>query len=144
MVVSFEQGLDLLAERGIVAADPAEVASAFIRVQFDDGVEEGLDLLFEKRKLEAAQRRFAAACSYGDSPIAAAARTSLALCYSIVGRQQLALFELRKVAYCGAASAFTVKALELIENILPTRERADLILMKGPSHHVEEVLVRKL
>jgi len=32
----------------------------------------------------------------------------------------------------------------LLENILPTRERAQLILCKGPGHSVEEVRLRKL
>jgi len=32
----------------------------------------------------------------------------------------------------------------LLENILPTRSRADLILRKGPDHHVEEVRLRRL
>ncbi len=32
----------------------------------------------------------------------------------------------------------------LRQNILPTRPRADLILRKGPSHHVEEVALRRL
>ncbi|MDY7104415.1 MAG: type I pantothenate kinase [Actinomycetota bacterium] len=32
----------------------------------------------------------------------------------------------------------------LSRNILPTRERADLILVKGPDHHVSEVKLRRL
>jgi type I pantothenate kinase len=32
----------------------------------------------------------------------------------------------------------------LLQNILPTRERADLVLRKGPDHAVEEVRLRKL
>jgi type I pantothenate kinase len=32
----------------------------------------------------------------------------------------------------------------LVENILPTRQRADLILVKGEDHLVEEVWLRKL
>ncbi len=32
----------------------------------------------------------------------------------------------------------------LIENILPTRERADLIVVKGPDHDMSEVRLRKL
>ncbi|MDH4365876.1 MAG: type I pantothenate kinase, partial [Acidimicrobiia bacterium] len=32
----------------------------------------------------------------------------------------------------------------LLENILPTRERADLILRKGPGHSVTEVRLRRL
>jgi hypothetical protein len=31
-----------------------------------------------------------------------------------------------------------------LENILPTRERADLILEKGPEHAVQRVKLRKL
>jgi len=37
-----------------------------------------------------------------------------------------------------------INLLNLHENILPTRQRADLILKKGDSHHVEEVALRKL
>ena len=36
-----------------------------------------------------------------------------------------------------------INGLNLQENILPTKERAQLILRKGPNHSVEEVLVRK-
>jgi type I pantothenate kinase len=32
----------------------------------------------------------------------------------------------------------------LLDNILPTRSRADLILKKGPSHAIEEVMLRKV
>jgi len=32
----------------------------------------------------------------------------------------------------------------LLENILPTRERAHLILEKGPDHSVQHVRLRKL
>jgi len=38
----------------------------------------------------------------------------------------------------------TVNAANLKENILPTRERAHLILEKGPAHRVERVRLRKL
>jgi type I pantothenate kinase len=34
--------------------------------------------------------------------------------------------------------------LNLYENILPTRQRADLILKKGASHMIEEVSLRRL
>src|ERR1700738_795947 len=37
-----------------------------------------------------------------------------------------------------------INLLTLYENILPTRQRADLILKKGVSHMVEEVALRKL
>ncbi len=37
-----------------------------------------------------------------------------------------------------------INALNLRENIAPTRERADLILKKGPDHAVESVRLRKL
>jgi len=37
-----------------------------------------------------------------------------------------------------------INLLNLRENILPTRQRADLILKKGESHAVEEVALRKL
>ena len=32
----------------------------------------------------------------------------------------------------------------LVENILPTRSRATLVLVKGPDHSVEKVRLRKL
>jgi type I pantothenate kinase len=37
-----------------------------------------------------------------------------------------------------------INGRNLRENILPTRERAHLILGKGPTHRVEEVLLRRL
>jgi type I pantothenate kinase len=37
-----------------------------------------------------------------------------------------------------------INGLNLCENILPTRERADLILKKGADHGVQDVLLRKL
>ena len=72
-------------------------------------------------------------------------------------------FALRKTAFADPASYFhryadlsdedaeTVAAHlwrdinepNLLENILPTRERADLVLEKGPSHAVREVRMRK-
>ena len=38
----------------------------------------------------------------------------------------------------------SINGRNLIENILPTRERADLILEKGPHHRVDRVCLRKL
>lgn len=38
----------------------------------------------------------------------------------------------------------TINLVNLHENILPTRQRADLILRKGPGHAVESVALRKL
>ena len=38
----------------------------------------------------------------------------------------------------------TINLLNLHENILPTRQRSDLILKKGESHHVDEVALRRL
>jgi type I pantothenate kinase len=38
----------------------------------------------------------------------------------------------------------SINLLNLHENILPTRQRADLILKKGDSHQVEQVALRKL
>ncbi len=38
----------------------------------------------------------------------------------------------------------TINGKNLLDNILPTRERADLILYKGPDHAVESVRLRKL
>ncbi len=37
-----------------------------------------------------------------------------------------------------------INLVNLHENILPTRQRADLILTKGESHLVEEVALRRL
>jgi len=37
-----------------------------------------------------------------------------------------------------------INEINLLENILPTRERADLILVKGPDHAVQGVKLRKL
>src|SRR5262249_60411084 len=37
-----------------------------------------------------------------------------------------------------------INLVNLHENILPTRQRADLILKKGESHTVEQVALRKL
>ncbi|WP_102959376.1 type I pantothenate kinase [Mangrovicella endophytica] len=37
-----------------------------------------------------------------------------------------------------------INGLNLSENILPTRPRADLILRKGPNHRIEQVALRKL
>jgi type I pantothenate kinase len=38
----------------------------------------------------------------------------------------------------------TINRPNLVENIQPTRTRADLILKKGPSHFVEDVLLRRI
>ena len=38
----------------------------------------------------------------------------------------------------------TINGVNLRENIEPTRERARLILKKGPDHEVRRVLLRKL
>ena len=38
----------------------------------------------------------------------------------------------------------TINLANLNENVLPTRERANLVLTKGPSHRVEHVALRKL
>jgi type I pantothenate kinase len=44
-----------------------------------------------------------------------------------------------------ATSIWTrINLVNLHENILPTRQRADLILKKGTSHLVEEVALRRL
>jgi type I pantothenate kinase len=37
-----------------------------------------------------------------------------------------------------------INSVNLRENILPTRFRANLILKKGPNHDVKEVLMRKM
>ena len=38
----------------------------------------------------------------------------------------------------------TVNMANLRENVLPTRQRADLILRKGPDHLINSVHLRKL
>jgi type I pantothenate kinase len=38
----------------------------------------------------------------------------------------------------------TINGVNLRENILPTRTRADLILEKGPDHAIERVHLRKI
>lgn len=38
----------------------------------------------------------------------------------------------------------TINGPNLVENVLPTRGRADLVLRKGPSHQVHSVLLRRL
>jgi len=44
-----------------------------------------------------------------------------------------------------AAAIWTrINLVNLHENILPTRQRADLILRKSESHQVEEVSLRRL
>src|SRR6516165_2088449 len=48
-------------------------------------------------------------------------------------------------AIATATSIWTrINLLNLHENILPTRQRADLILKKGESHQIEEVALRRL
>jgi type I pantothenate kinase len=48
-------------------------------------------------------------------------------------------------AIATATSIWTrINLLNLHENILPTRQRAHLILKKGESHLVEEVALRRL
>ena len=77
----------------------------------------GLDLLFRQRKLEAAIEKFDDAAKRKQPFWAAAARTSLGLCYYHQRRMQKALFELRKVAYAKSANVHSVTALAFIENI---------------------------
>jgi type I pantothenate kinase len=44
-----------------------------------------------------------------------------------------------------ATSIWTrINLVNLHENILPTRQRADLILTKGESHEIEQVALRRL
>jgi type I pantothenate kinase len=44
-----------------------------------------------------------------------------------------------------ATSIWTrINLVNLRENILPTRPRADLVLKKGETHQVEEVALRRL
>src|SRR5712671_4460816 len=48
-------------------------------------------------------------------------------------------------AVATATSIWTrINLVNLHENVLPTRQRADLILRKGASHYIEEVALRKL
>jgi len=37
-----------------------------------------------------------------------------------------------------------INLVNLLENIVPTRQRASLILRKGPSHRIEQVALRRL
>jgi type I pantothenate kinase len=44
-----------------------------------------------------------------------------------------------------ASSIWTsINLVNLHENILPTRQRSDLILKKGADHHIEDVALRRL
>ena len=38
----------------------------------------------------------------------------------------------------------TINGPNLVENILPTRQRATLVIEKGPDHQVQRVRLRKL
>ena len=78
----------------------------------------GLDFLFRERKLELAIESFREATRRKHPFWSSAARTSLGLCYYHRQQLQLALFELRKVAYADSHSAHSLTALTFIENIL--------------------------
>jgi tetratricopeptide (TPR) repeat protein len=78
----------------------------------------GLDFLFRERKLELAIESFREATRRKHPFWSAAARTSLGLCYYHRKQLQLALFELRKVAYADEHSSHSLTALTFIENIL--------------------------
>ena len=43
-----------------------------------------------------------------------------------------------------ATSGATINAVNLRDNVLPTRERATLVLEKGDAHRVERMRLRKL
>ena len=51
---------------------------------------------------------------------------------------------MRKRATTATSIWDRINLVNLHENILPTRQRADLILTKGKSHRVEEVALRRL
>lgn len=83
----------------------------------------GLDSLFRQRDIvqSIAVMEQAAKCAH---PFwAAAARTSLALCYVHQRRIQKALFELRKVAYVREPSAHSITALSFMETVLMDEQK---------------------
>lgn len=80
----------------------------------------GLDLLFRERKLDQAVEKFETAAKSQHPYWAAAARTSLGLCYFHQRRTQKALFELRKVGYTKLPSEHSITALAFMENIFAT------------------------
>ena len=90
--------------------------------QSDEAVEAlykiGLDFLFRERKLELAIESFREAARHKHPFWSSAARTSLGLCYYHRKQLQLALFELRKVAYGEKPSSHSITALTFIENVL--------------------------
>ena len=87
----------------------------------------GLDHLFRERKLEDAVEKFAEAAKHKHPFWSAAARTSLGLCYYHQGRNQKALFELRRVAYPEKPNPHSVTALAFIEQIFQNEGNLDEI-----------------
>ncbi len=100
--------------------DSDEAAEALYKV--------GLDLLFRDRQLDAAVEKFEEAAKLKQAFWSAAARTSLGLCLYHQGRNQKALFELRKVAYVKVPNVHSVTALAFIENIFETEGKGDEVL----------------
>ena len=47
-------------------------------------------------------------------------------------------------AGCSAHSRAGMTPIQFPKNIVPTRQRAGLILKKGASHHIEQVALRRL
>ena len=88
----------------------------------------GLDLLFHERDFERAVERFAEAAKHKHPFWSAAARTSLGLCFYHQGRNQKALFELRRVGYPETPSVHSVTALAFIEQIFQNEGRLDEVM----------------
>jgi len=111
-------GLRAARER-IIAAHPQspEAAEALYKV--------GLDALFRARDIDAATELLQQAAKSGHPYWAAAARTSMALCFVHQKRTQKALFELRKVAYAAKPSAHSVTALSFMETIFANEQKPD-------------------
>lgn len=112
-------GMRAIRER-IVAADGTcvEAAEALYKI--------GIDALFRERDIEGSIGHLEQAAKLAHAYWAAAARTSLGLCYYHQKRLQKALFELRKVGYVREPSVHSVTALSFIENIhLSENNRAE-------------------
>jgi len=102
----------------------------------------GLDFLFRERKLELAIESFREATRRKHPFWSAAARTSLGLCYYHRKQLQLALFELRKVAYADEYSSHSLTALTFIENILREENKMEEVerIQKDRSEQLEVLI----
>ena len=85
----------------------------------------GLDALFFGREIDRAMELFDEAGKTRHSAWAPAARTSLALCLMHLGREQKAMFELRKVAFVREPTAHSVTALTLMETFCARGKQAE-------------------